>query len=196
MASKKSSLSTSEIDQKNHFDQWANEYDKFYSDSIAQKYYKYFVWDRFLKNITLNGKQVLDAFCGTGVTSAWLYSKGAFVTGLDISTKNCELYKKNFPQNNVIEASFLSSGIADASFDCVIISNGLHHFPEMLDEILKEVHRILKPDSVFIALDPYQGSIFDFFRGIWYRYDKKFFEPNEQSINIKKMSQISSLQLN
>ncbi len=46
----------------------------------------------------------------------------------------------------------------DASMDVAVVQGGLHHLPELpsdLDRTLREAHRVLKPDGIFVAIEPW-----------------------------------------
>jgi ubiquinone/menaquinone biosynthesis C-methylase UbiE len=180
-------LSEEEAKQKEYYNSIAEDYDKHYSEKYSLKY-RYNLFDYILKGIDLNGANVLDAMCGNGQNTQYFLNKGANVTGLDISEGQCALFAKRYPNTKIVCASILDTGFADNIFD-FIISDSLHHLHPRVNEAINEIHRILKPGGKYMIWEPAAGSIMDYFRKLWYKTDNKYFEENEQSIDINKIKE-------
>ena len=73
------------------------------------------------------GKKVLDVACGTGVLFPDYISRGARVTGVDISTEMVRIAKEKYPSLKVICAD-AESFCFDESFDAIMIYNSFPHF--------------------------------------------------------------------
>lgn len=98
----------------------------------------------------LAGRQVLDAGCGTGRTSARLAAAGADVVGFDVSPEMLSRARERVPA-----ASFVLADLAeplpfgDDSFDLVVASLVIHYLQDWVSP-LREVRRVLRPDGAFV----------------------------------------------
>jgi ubiquinone/menaquinone biosynthesis C-methylase UbiE len=172
--------------QSVHYDEIASEYDRHYSDPTSEAYRARFVNGPLTQGIDLEGRNVLEAMCGSGSTIGYLLSKGAKVTGLDISENLVTTFKQKWPQCDAIQASILDSGLPDASFDCVVVVGGLHHVQPHVNGAVDEIYRILKPGGWFCFAEPHAQSLPDLIRGWWYRVDN-LFERNEAALDLDSM---------
>lgn len=168
--------------QRDYYNQIANTYDSYYGNPFALKY-RYMVYDRIIGNMSFDGKTVLDAMCGGGMASGYFVDKGAHISAVDISDEQCAHYHQRFPKHDVRCESILQTSFDDELFD-FIVTDSLHHLQPKVPETLVEMARILKPGGYILAYEPNARSFIDFFRQLWYRFDRKYFEDNEQSINI------------
>ena len=84
-------------------------------------------------NIDANTR-VLDVACGTGVMFPYYISRGADVTGIDISPEMVKIARRNFPDIEVLcgDATEISF---EKNFDAVMVYNAFPHFPEPRDTI-------------------------------------------------------------
>jgi SAM-dependent methyltransferase len=170
--------------QKLHYDRIGTEYELHYGDPCSRQYRERFINQPMFEGIELSGMRVLEAMCGNGQTTEHLLSRGAIVTGLDISPAEIDSFKRHWPDCDAKCSSMIESGFADDSFDCIAIVGGLHHLHPRLGEAVGEIHRILKPGGFFCFAEPYQGSLPDLVRSFWYKHDK-LFAVNEASIDFK-----------
>jgi SAM-dependent methyltransferase len=113
---------------------------------------------RILK-LTGAGKnsRVLSLGCGIGDTELLLAPHVAEVTGLDLSPSAIRQAKTDSTRiDNIhfIEGTLESAQIGAASFDVVIAIFFLHHLPDTVPELAREIAAILKPGGVFYSLDP------------------------------------------
>jgi SAM-dependent methyltransferase len=140
-----------------------------------------------LQGVDLSGREVLEAMCGSGQTTGTLLARGARVTGLDISEASIESFRNRWPGCRTVCASIATSGLADDSFDAVVVVAGLHHLHPDLDRAIDEIHRVLKPGGMFCFVEPYGGGALpDAFRRLWYKVDPLFLD-NEAAIDIDRM---------
>jgi SAM-dependent methyltransferase len=139
--------------------------------------------------LDLSGKQVLEAMCGSGQTTGYLLSRGALVTGLDVSAKQIDSFRRRWPECRAICASILESGLESASYDCVVVVGGLHHVQPHAQEAVQEIHRLLKPGGHFCFVEPHKDSFPDLVRKLWYKLDKSFFQENEESVDLETLTQ-------
>lgn len=179
-------LDASELLQRKHYDRIAHEYEAHYGDSCSREYRRRFIYEPMFAGVNLDGCRVLDAMCGSGHTSQYLLSRGARVTGLDISAEEINRFRARCPDAEGICRSLLNSKLDSESFDCVAVVGGLHHLHPHLDAAIQEIHRVLKPGGHFCFMEPHTRSIPDLVRRFWYRFDNLFSE-NEAAIDIARL---------
>ncbi len=165
------------------YDRIADEYQDAAEDMYARRYNQVFMREPLLGEVCLSGKDVLDAACGSEGITPYLLSRGARVTGLDISSREMESYESRFPQCRAVCASLLDTPFDDASFDFVVMSGALHHLHPDVQRALDEISRVLRPGGLLCLIEPHSGSLPDVLRKLWYRHDHRFFEANEASID-------------
>jgi SAM-dependent methyltransferase len=118
----------------------------------------------------LSGREVLDAGCGEGYQTRILASRGARMTGIDLSPKMIELAReeeRRHPAGIRYEvASFTDMSIfADASFDAVVSFMALMDGPGFPDA-MREIRRVLRPGAplIFSVLHPMNTRGFGWIR--------------------------------
>lgn len=178
-------LSENELKQKHYYNRISTEYDRHYGSANAIDYRKA-LYERALKNVRLEGVQVLDAMCGGGQNTAALVDQGCQFVGVDLSEGQVSNYQKRFPGTQVRCASILDSGLPSASFD-VVICDSLHHLHPHVNQGILEMLRVLKPGGHLLIWEPSAGSLFDRARQFWYRMDRKYFEENEAAIDFQRI---------
>lgn len=101
----------------------------------------------------------LDVGCGTGWAvnhaAQTVNYKGTFY-GVDLSTKMVEKAEENFigrDNFHFIRADSRSVPLDSNSFDVIICTHSFHHYLAPL-EVVKEMHRLLKPGGKVYILDP------------------------------------------
>lgn len=176
-------LGASERQQQEHYDKIAADYETHYSDEWSVEYRRRFIYEPMFDGLNLAGMQVLDAMCGSGQTTSYLLTRGASVTGLDISNEVVDTFQSRWTSANAVKRSLLDSGLPDNSFDCVAVVGGLHHIHPNLKAAVREIHRVLKPGGHFCFMEPHSGSLPDIVRRIWYRFDR-YFSDNEAAIDV------------
>ena len=127
---------------------------------ICQKYHykRYFIFKSLLKN---EGKNLLDIGCGPPSSSM---KDGAFLNylgygqGMDIEPRNINF---KFTLGNIEKIPF-----NDNTFDVVTASEVIEHIEHPM-QALKEVHRILKPQGVFVMSTPNGNVLFKAMWGLW-----------------------------
>jgi SAM-dependent methyltransferase len=79
------------------------------------------------------------------------------LAGLDLSPsaiRQAKLDSANVPNLHFVEGTLESAHIEKASFDVVIAIFFLHHLPDTVPELAKQIAAILKSGGVFYSLDP------------------------------------------
>ena len=171
--------------QARHFDNMAGLYESHYSDKFSNLYRERFINRPLLEGVDLKNKKVLELMCGSGGITRYLIEQKAIVTGLDISQELINIFREKWSCDAMC-ASIFSNGIADGSFDCVVIVMGLHHLHPQANEAFEEIYRILKPGGYLCFCEPHGGSLPDVFRKLWYIADK-YFEDNEAALDLKAL---------
>jgi len=180
-------MNTAERKQAEHYDRIADTYVAHYFDEWAQKYRSEFFDGPLLDGIPLEGKSVLEAMCGSGQITTELLSRGAQVTGLDVSPEMIKRFDATYGGRCAsVCSSITETGLESEQFDVVVVIGGLHHVHPNVEDALQEIHRLLRPGGHFCFVEPHAGSLPDFVRRVWYRVDK-YFEENESSIDIDEL---------
>jgi len=136
---------------------------KFWNIVAGQRIYAAFdddeynsVFDVFLGE-DLSGKLILDIGSASGVSAALLANRGAVVCGLDISEKlveqSNELWKDYGDKIKFQVGDAESLDFDDCSVDICFFGGVLHHIPD-LTNVIAEVRRVLKPNGLFVAMEP------------------------------------------
>ncbi|WP_158222823.1 class I SAM-dependent methyltransferase [Rhodopirellula sp. MGV] len=107
--------------------------------------------------------RIVEIFCGRGNGLVALERMGfERVEGVDLSDTLLRQYEGDAQLHL---ANCLSLPFEDASFDIVIVQGGLHHLPNMPDDLeqsLHEVKRILCPDGRFYVIEPWRTPFLTF----------------------------------
>lgn len=123
------------------------------------------------------GSRALDVCCGTGDWALSLSEEvgsSGEVIGLDFS-KNmlsvAEEKKQTLHANNVkfIHGNAMELPFDDHSFDYVTIGFGLRNVPDYLT-VLKELHRVVKPEGIVVCLETSQPTMIGFRQGYYFYF--------------------------
>lgn len=103
--------------------------------------------------------KILDLCCGSGQATQYLVRYSNQVVGLDASPLSIRRSQKNVPQAEFVQGWAEAMPFEAEQFDLVHTSAALHEMkPDQRRQILREVHRVLKPDSVFTLIDFHQPT--------------------------------------
>jgi SAM-dependent methyltransferase len=102
------------------------------------------------------GEYVLDLGCGDGQLTRRIADSGAHVLGVDASAEMVAAARERGIEAELAKAEELP--FRDATFDAVF-SNAALHWVRGQDEMLAQVHRVLKPDGRFVAEMGGHGNI-------------------------------------
>lgn len=94
------------------------------------------------------GMSVLDIACGPGSVTAKAAARGAHVTGADFSPAMIATARQRHPALTFRECDAEALPFADASFDAVLCSFGVHHFPFPARGVA-EARRVLRAGGRF-----------------------------------------------
>jgi SAM-dependent methyltransferase len=101
--------------------------------------------------------RVLSLGCGIGDTELLLAPHVGELTGLDLSPsaiRQARADAEGIANLHFVEGTLESAKIPAASFDVVIAIFFLHHLPDTVPDLAKQIATILKPGGVFYSLDP------------------------------------------
>ena len=146
-----SELTSSKQTTKKHFDETA----KYYNESSDGKFVKC-MYDEILNRVlSVPNNNILDLGCGNGNILKLLEEKTTSnLYGLDLSDNMISEAKKRLSKNVILTVGDSENlPYEDNKFDVIICNASFHHYPHP-DIVLKEIHRVLKTNGVFILGDP------------------------------------------
>ena len=105
-------------------------------DALAASYHAFFAavtalaTNPLLDAVRLHrGTRLLDVATGPGALAAEAANRGARPVGIDLSPQMIELARRLYPAIDFREADVEHLPFADGTFDAVVCSFGLGHFP-------------------------------------------------------------------
>jgi ubiquinone/menaquinone biosynthesis C-methylase UbiE len=106
----------------------------------------------------VDGAEVLDVACGKGEWLDFFRSRGAKISGIDLSKNAIAACLKRFPGGEFHCGPAENLPFADGRFDLVTCMGSLEHF---LDKpgALREMVRVAKPGAKFLILVPNAGFL-------------------------------------
>ncbi len=122
------------------------------------------------------GQQALDVCCGTGdwtIALAEAVGSQGRVVGLDFSKNMLKIGEqkvkdRGLKQVELIHGNAMELPFPDNSFDYVTIGFGLRNVPDYM-QVLKEIHRVLKPGGKAVCLETSQPEM-PVFKQLYYFY--------------------------
>jgi demethylmenaquinone methyltransferase/2-methoxy-6-polyprenyl-1,4-benzoquinol methylase len=128
-----------------------------------------------------NPKTVLDIATGTGDLAILMTNTTAEeIIGLDISAGMLEVGKKKIAEKKLDSKIQMVLGDSesipypDNYFDAITVAFGVRNF-ETLEKGLSEIHRVLKPNGIFVILETSVPTKFPYKQG--YAFHSKFILP-------------------
>lgn len=129
---------------KDFFDSMASSWDDDKSDEAGAK--------KIIKQFSekIEGKNILDVGCGTGVLyQPLINAKAESITSIDLSDKMINIAKEKFPKGNFICDDILTWK-TDLKFDTIIMYNVYPHLMNK-QKLVDKVHSLLNEGGVFIV---------------------------------------------
>ena len=152
-------------------------------DAEIEHFHRYFAAQTLVQ-----GKNILDAACGTGYGSKILAEKATHVYGLDLSPEAVEYAKANYNGENITYqvGSIAELPFADGLFDVVVSFETIEHVDQTIQKLfLQEIKRVLKPDGLLIMSTPNKKTFTDD-RGLITKFHIKEFYESEFIDFLKK----------
>ena len=150
----------------NVFEKISENYDKMNSVISFQQHIK---WrnDTMKRMNVQQGSKTLDVCCGTAdwtIALADAVGPTGEVIGLDFSQNMLKIGQKKVKELglnyvNLIQGNAMELPFPSESFDYVTIGFGLRNVPDYL-QVLKEMHRVLKPGGMAVCLETSQPTMF------------------------------------
>ncbi len=98
---------------------------------------------------------VLDIGCGTGTQCGDLANNVKQVTGIDISSKLLAIAVQRKAGREIENVEFIQTTVFDERFEPgsfeVVMAFYVLHFLEDIDEVVRRIYGLLKPDGLFIS---------------------------------------------
>ncbi len=101
---------------------------------------------------------VLDAGSGHGAWSKLLFDMGYSVVGVDVSSFHMKNSKQKYREVPFTIGDLLHSPFKKESFNVVLCSGFLHHFPD-IKKIIAEIHRVSKGMGHILICEPNGSNI-------------------------------------
>ena len=105
--------------------------------------------------------KLLEVSCGRGggLNAALADHPSYFdATGLDVAGSAVEFCRKTYGESDrlhFVEGSAMALPFADATFDVLLNVEASNDYPDR-DQFFREVHRVLKPDGIFLYTDSFR----------------------------------------
>jgi ubiquinone/menaquinone biosynthesis C-methylase UbiE len=120
----------------------------------------------------LEGKRVVELFCGTASLALMAAKAGAIVTGVDLSKGMLRVAREKSRKEDLnltlVRADTTSLPFSDNSFDRVLISLGLHEVTVSdCERVVKEAYRVLKQRGRAVIFDYHRArGVMGFFENV------------------------------
>lgn len=182
----------------NVFEKIYDNYDKMNS-VISFKQHIRWRKDTMKKMNVQQGSKALDVCCGTAdwtIALADAVGPSGEVTGLDFSQNMLKIGQEkvdqlHLKQVNLVHGNAMELPFADNTFDYATIGFGLRNVPDYM-QVLKEMHRVIKPGGLAVCLETSQPTIIGF-RQLYYFYFR-FIMPVFGKLFAKSYNEYSWLQ--
>lgn len=137
-------------------DGFAHDYEKFFSAYDAWRYGQESHIPACLDQVDWKSRHVLEIGLGQGAESEQIIRRGGRWSGLDLTAESiarvsARLQGRSLPYEGLRQGSVLSIPWTDDSFDIVFSHGVLHHVPE-IQAAQREIHRVLRPGGLLVAM--------------------------------------------
>lgn len=135
---------------------FADDYDRFFTAYDAWRYGRERHIPHCLDRIDWHDKQVLEIGLGQGAESEQLIRRGARWSGMDLTEESvrrveARLAVRALDHDDLKQGSAAAIPWPDDSFDIVFSHGVLHHIPD-IHTAQSEIHRVLKPGGLLVAM--------------------------------------------
>lgn len=119
-------------------------------------------FSRLIEYPRVRGKQVLEIGCGAGSISAQLAKHGAHLAAIDLTERAVALTRRRFElfglSGNIQQMDARHLNFPDHTFDYIWSWGVIHHSADA-EEIIAEIHRVLKPGGEARVMVYHRNSI-------------------------------------
>jgi SAM-dependent methyltransferase len=135
---------------------FADDYDRFFAAYDAWRYRREAHIPACLDRFKFRDRKVLEIGLGQGAESEQIIRRGGRWTGLDLTRESVDRVRtrlaiRSLPFDDLQQGTALSIPWPNDTFDIVFSHGVLHHIPDIHDA-QAEIHRVLKPGGVLIAM--------------------------------------------
>jgi SAM-dependent methyltransferase len=136
--------------------EFAEDYQRFFTAYDAWRYRQEAHIPACLDRIEWHGRKVLEIGLGQGTESEQIIRRGGCWSGLDLTQESVDrvrarLELRSLPFDDLQRGSALDLPWPDGTFDIVFSHGALHHIPD-IRTAQAEIHRVLKPGGMLVAM--------------------------------------------
>lgn len=129
------------------YDAVASDYAETFGDELDHKELDRKLLDRFAHEMCEAGP-VLDAGCGPGQITAYLFERGVDVRGIDFSPEMIRIARELHPRIDFSVGDMLELALPDALFAGLVAFYSIIHVPrDQVERALAELRRVLRPQG-------------------------------------------------
>lgn len=181
--------------QKTHFDNIGSFYINSRRNSKHLAYKKImwdFILDKFKKYLDTDKKLLgIEAMCGNAETSMLFINNFPDIKmhAFDLSLNMINSIDKNIGEKIIISENDIFKLDIKNCYDFAVIIGGLHHIAENPDIGLKNIYNALKPNGIFLNLEPTQNNfLWKIIRNDIYRRNPLFEPATEKGFNLSDLN--------
>lgn len=135
---------------------YADDYDRFFTAYDSWRYRQEKHIPDSLERVDWQDRDVLELGLGQGSESEQIIRRGGRWSGLDLTSEAVERVRarvaiRGLPHGDIRQGSALAIPWEDDTFDIVFSHGVLHHIPD-IQKAQTEIHRVLKPGGILIAM--------------------------------------------
>jgi SAM-dependent methyltransferase len=129
---------------------------------------------------------VAEICCGQADALALVRERVRAGVGVDVSPVMLEAAAARLPEMTFVQADATRLPLPDASFDCVVMSGGVHHVGNRR-ELFREVARVLRPGGRFVFREPLDDfPLWRWLRALIYRLSPALDAETERPLRLRE----------
>lgn len=181
------------MNQAEHYDRILVDYESHYYDETSMNYRRRYIYPKLFSGMDLNGKRVYELACGSGLNTSELLRifPSATVTGLEISPRSCEAYRRNTGRDAIVYDLTAREAQALEPADCAFVVGGLHHCVTDLPSTFSNLSRLVAPGGHLAMVEPNAGYFLNALRNKWYRADHWFQTEEEAALHHDEIARMA-----
>lgn len=135
---------------------FADDYERFFAAYDSWRYRQERHIPACLDRVDWRNRKVLEIGLGQGAESEQLIRRGARWSGLDLTAESVDrvrarLTVRDLPHDDLRQGSATAIPWPDDTFDMVFSHGVLHHIPD-IRQAQAEIHRVLRPGGMLVAM--------------------------------------------